>query len=457
MRKLDDVIAAVATPPGTGGVAIVRVSGNGCEDLLPQIFSAESAFEHGVMRYGNVVSSDGRSIDSGYAVLFRGPRSYTGEDTVELHVHGGSVTTAQVLSRVIEAGARPAQPGEFTKRAFLNGKMDLAQAQAVGDLIGALSRAGAELARRQTGTELRSELMSMSDVLVDAAAQMEAVLEYPDEDIAEEPAFTNVAALRDIVTRLQALSGTVGAGKTIRDGLRVALAGAPNTGKSSLFNRLCEDDLAIVTNIPGTTRDSLHETIDIDGAAIHLTDTAGLRETMDAVEGEGVRRSMAAVKASNLVLFVVDQSRQLTDEDREAWEQVCQLAVPVVCIVSKADLEPKLAQTDLEKLTGGCEMRHISSVSGEGMDALRALLYERSCADFLREETVVLSDLRQSEHLRCAAEAVSRAADVIESGMDEDFACLDLKSACRDIGCVTGEFAEEEVIDRIFSKFCLGK
>lgn len=456
MDRLDDTIAAAATPPGTGGVAIIRVSGLGSAEILEKVFSAQGPFDHGVMRYGNVIS-DGRTIDTGYAVFFKGPRSYTGEDTVELHVHGGQVTTAGVLRAVIRAGARPAQPGEFTKRAFLNGRMDLSQAQAVGDLIGALSEAGAELALRQTKDALKKELNDMSETMLDMIAQMEAVLEYPDEDVADISEPVDAGALRAMGLRLAALADTAAAGKTIRDGLRVAFAGAPNTGKSSLFNRLCGDDVAIVTDVPGTTRDCLRETITIEGAAVHLCDTAGLRDASDLVEEEGVRRSVTAARKSSLVLFMVDQSRSLNEEDRAAWNRVSELGVPCVCVLSKSDLPRVLDTADLKNLIGDVDVQVLSAHTGEGIETLRAMLRKHSCADALREETVLISDLRQSEHLCRAAEAVSSAVHVLESGLDEDFVCSDLRSACHEIGCITGQFADEDVIDRIFSKFCLGK
>lgn len=456
MKNKDDIIAAVATPPGTGGVAIVRISGKGAADLLPDMFSAKRPFEHAKMRYGTVLAG-GRPVDSGYAVVFYSPHSYTGEDTVELHVHGGPVTCGLVLNAAIEAGARPAEPGEFTKRAFLNGKMDLSQAQAVGDLIGALSEAGARLALRQTREDLRECLKGIADLLLDTAARIEAVLEYPDEDIPEEPEDVQGDVVRAMADKLRHLAGTTDAGRAIRDGLRTALAGAPNTGKSSLFNRLCRENVAIVTDVAGTTRDCLRETIQIEGACVHLTDTAGLRESNDIVEREGVRRSMEAAGASGIVLFVLDGSREIDDMDRAAWAQVDALCVPVICLVNKADLPQKLDDADCRSLVGNAELLHVSAATGEGVDELLKKLYKRTCADVLQQETILISDLRQKEHLERAAEAASSAADLLEAGGDEILACDDLRAACHEIGCITGEFADAELIDRIFSKFCLGK
>lgn len=453
----NDTIAAVATPPGTGGIAVIRVSGKNAEAILRRVFSSAGPFEHGRMVYGNVIS-EGRTIDSGYAVLFRGPRSYTGEDTAELQVHGGPVTTAMVLEAVVSAGARPAEPGEFTKRAFLNGRMDLAQAQAVGDLIGALSETGARLALSQTRQRLRTELNSISDSIKDIVARTEAILEYPDEDIDEGDAAADAVQLKEIAGRLGEIAATFGSGRIIRDGLKVTLAGAPNAGKSSLFNALCGEDAAIVTATPGTTRDCLRQTIALRGTAVHLTDTAGIRATDNEIEREGVSRSFGAATESDLVLFLVDGSSAISSVELDAWQSVANLAVPIVCVVSKVDLPQQISTRDVADLTGhGCQIVHISTVTGTGIDELKNTLYTRSCADVLREETVLLSDLRQKEHLENASGAIQDAAAIFESSADVDCACIDLRDALREIGLVTGEYADEEIIDRIFSKFCLGK
>ena len=458
MASANDTIAAVATPTGTGGIAVIRISGSEAEHVLERMFSARGPYEHGRMIYGRVLR-DEQTVDRGYAVLFRGPKSYTGEDTAEVQVHGGSVTTSMVLEAAIAAGARPAQPGEFTRRAFLNGRIDLAQAQAVGDLIGALSEAGARLALRQTSEKLSAELRELSNSLKDILAHTEAVLEYPDEDIDPLDAQKDAASLRGVSVRLDELAGTVRAGRIIRDGLRVALAGAPNAGKSSLFNTLCGQNAAIVTDIPGTTRDCLRETIQVRGTAIHLSDTAGLRETENDIEREGVERAKAAAKESDLILFLMDSSAPVTDDDVEAWRSVQDLGVPIGCILSKTDLPRAVREADTTAFAEGAEaVVEVSTKSGKGIETITDILYERSCADRLLEETTLLSDLRQKDHLQRAAAAAQDAADILErGGMDADCACVDLRSACREIGSVTGEWTDEEIIDRIFSKFCLGK
>lgn len=434
----------------------MRVSGKGAAGLLPRVFSADGPYEHGRMRYGKVMAGED-VIDTGYAVVFYGPHSYTGEDTVELQVHGGSVSTGMVLRAVIDAGARPAEPGEFTRRAFLNGRMDLAQAQAVGELIGALSEAGTELALRQTKDTLHAQLVALGEKMQDIAAHTEAVLEYPDEDIEEDDSAASAAALREVSRTLRDIAATTRAGCTIRDGLRVALAGVPNAGKSSLFNALCDEDVAIVTAVPGTTRDCLRETIQVRGAAVHLVDTAGLRETEDEVEKEGVERSIGAASGSRMLLFVVDSSKALTDEDREAWNRIEDLDVETTVILSKSDLPTVVTEDDVRSFAGDVPVVYVSSVTREGLDDVLSLLYDRTCADELSQETVLLSDLRQRDHLLRAADAADEAAEIFETGMDPDCACIVLRDAHRELGCVTGEYTDEAVIDRIFSKFCLGK
>lgn len=456
MRNQDEIIAAVATPPGTGGVAVVRVSGKGAAEILPRVFSAKGPYEHGRMVYGRVLRGN-ETVDTGYAVVFYGPKSYTGQDTVELQVHGGAVSTAMVLETVLEAGARIAEPGEFTKRAFLNGRMDLSQAQAVGDLIGALSEAGAKLAVRQTREDLRLELLGISNELKDICARTEAVLEYPDEDIEEAEYPQEAQNLRRSAGRLLELAATVREGQMIKDGLHAALAGAPNAGKSSLFNAICRENAAIVTSTPGTTRDLLHRTINVRGAAVHLADTAGLCETENEIEREGVRRAVGEVEKSDVVLFMLDGSKPVGPEDMEAWNSVKDLEAEKVVILSKADLGCAFTKEDAKAMTGAELVLAVSAVSGEGLGELLDLLYERTCADVLREETVLLSDLRQKEHLTRAAESLESAAAIFETGADADCACIDIRDALRETGCITGEYADEEIIDRIFSKFCLGK
>lgn len=450
----DDTIAAIATPAGNGGIAVIRVSGPEAADVLERVAPAHGEAEPGMMVFGPFMDGE-EKVDNGYSVFFAEPHSYTGEDTAELQCHGGAVVAGRVLGAVLRAGARPAEPGEFSKRAFLNERMDLTQAEAVGDLIGAVSEAGAALARRQLDGELGSRMREVQLEMTDIIAEMEAALEYPDEDLDEADEEDVLPRLKSIHAELSGMASSWSAGRLLHDGLRVALVGAPNAGKSSLFNALCGSARAIVAKIPGTTRDLVESTITtVDGLCLELVDTAGLRDTEDPVEGEGVRRARDAVDGSDLVLYVVDRSRQPEAEDRRTWQEILGSGREVVGVLNKEDLPEA---PGVRAAYSGVPLISVSALTGSGMDGLRALLREKAGGSALTEQRVVISSLRQKEHLERAAEHVSAAIDLVRQNGPTDLACVDLRSAWVELGDILGSTAPEEIIDRIFSKFCLGK
>lgn len=450
----DDTIAAVATPAGSGGIAVIRISGPEAAEVLEQVAPAHGEAEPGRMVFGPFM--DGRrKVDMGYSVFFAAPHSYTGEDTAELQCHGGPIVYSEVLAAVLKAGARAAEPGEFSKRSFLNGRMDLTQAEAVGDLIGAVSQAGADLARRQLDGELGGRLRNMQTSLTDAIAGLEAALEYPDEDIDEGEDEDVVPVLERIRSELLEIAGTWGAGHMLHDGLRVALVGAPNAGKSSLFNVLCGSARAIVATVPGTTRDLLENTLTtVEGTCVQLVDTAGLRDTADPVEEEGVRRARQAAGDSDLILYVIDGSVPPDRGDQELWQQMIASGKDVVGLVNKSDLPPAAG---VDSAYSGGVLLHVSAETGSGLEDLRHLLHRKAGGPALAEQRVIISNLRQKEHLEQAAEHVGAALDLIREGQPSDLACVDLRSAWVALGDIVGTTAPEEIIDRIFSKFCLGK
>lgn len=451
----DDTIAAIATAPGTGGVAIVRVSGPDAVSILHTVMPAHGQAVPGMMVYGDILDGE-RKIDSGYGVFFRGPHSYTGEDTAEIQCHGGAVITGLVLASVLKAGARAALPGEFTKRAFLNGRMDLSQAQAVGDLIGAVSASGAELARRNIKGALKNQLIEAQTMLTDTVARLEAALEYPDEDEVEIDVGELVPSLAQIGSMLERTAATWGKGHILKDGLRVVLVGAPNAGKSSLFNALCRTNRSIVATVPGTTRDVVESTImSVEGSVIVLADTAGLHVSDDPVEREGMARARVAVEDSDVVVMVVDGSQLPQSSDKELVEDMRRSGKQIIGVLSKSDLPAAMSHASFEEYF--ClPFISVSAQTQNGLDDLERELYETAGGNVLAEETVLISDLRQREHLERAAQHIRSAMDTLQ-GLTPDLACIDFRAAWREIGAIVGNTAEEEIIDRIFSKFCLGK
>lgn len=453
-RISDDTIAAVATPAGSGGIAVIRVSGPEAADILEHVAPRHGEAPPGQMVFGPFMDGDVK-VDTGYSVFFAAPHSYTGEDTAELQCHGGPVVYGQVLAAVLKAGARAAEPGEFSKRSFLNGRMDLTQAEAVGDLIGAVSQAGADLARRQLDGELGRRLGEIQGDLTDVIAGLEATLEYPDEDIEESEVEDALPVLESIQRELTDTAATWGAGHTLHDGLRVALLGAPNAGKSSLFNSLCGSARAIVAKVPGTTRDLLESTLTtVGGIAIELVDTAGLRQTQDPVEQEGVRRARQAASDSDLILYVIDASRAPDPADQELWQEMLASGKEVVGLLNKSDLPPA---ADIAQGYAGSQLLSVSARTGSGIDALKVLLHEKAGGPALAEQRVIITNLRQKEHLEHAAGHVQAAIDVLRQNQPADLACVDLRSAWVELGEIVGTTAPEEIINRIFSKFCLGK
>ena len=438
-------IAAIATARGEGGVAIVRVSGDGVESILLGAFRPAArvgTLESHRMYFGWLIDENGEKLDEVMAVLMRAPRSYTREDVAEIQCHGGDAAAKKALERVLALGASPAGPGEFTKRAFMNGRIDLSQAEAVMRVVSA----GGEAALRASVRELEGGVSRFvggcRKRLNDLLALIEASNDFPDE--IDEPAAARKVASEalEIAGRLRAGSDEKAA-RIVREGLSVVLAGRPNVGKSSLLNALTGSDRAIVTDRPGTTRDVLTETITIDGARIDLSDTAGQRDTEDSVEKIGVERARAAQRSADVVLVVLDGSQPLTGEDR--------------ALLSEADGRFIIVRNKSDLTGGDADGADIcvSARTGEGIDELRRMIRERAGVAELGE--TVMTGPRAIACAKRAAGALERAAAAIESGAPRDMAAIDRGEARNALGEITGEDAGEAVIDAVFEQFCVGK
>ena len=455
-----DTIAAISTPPGPGAIGILRLSG-------PQaVFVAEKCFkplgpkglrEHAprALVYGDLLDSGGQPIDRVLCTYSRGPSSYTGEDTAEFQCHGSPMVLALGLEALFAAGARQARAGEFTRRAFLNGRLDLAQAEAVGDLLSAQSREGARHAAGQLSGALSKKIGDIYSVLVDVMAHFHAVLDYPDEDIDPFRMEELEVALANQEGELTALLATCGRGKLLREGVPCAIVGRPNAGKSSLLNAMLGWDRAIVTDIPGTTRDTVEERCELGGVPLRLIDTAGLRDTADPVEKLGVERSRKAMEEAGLIFAVVDMSADRTEEDREMLRAVEETGKPWIFVASKRDLVKNSRSIGLAgRETPSVE---VSALTGEGLDKLGKMVAEL----FPKEDAVpygqLLTNARQEEAAGRAREAVRRAREALTAGFTPDALLTDVEEALSALGELTGQSVREDVTDRIFSKFCVGK
>lgn len=457
-----DVIAAIATGSAPTAIGVVRVCGDGCFDLCEAVFRAESGrtfadLEPRNMTYGALLDRHGRIVDRGLAVRFPGPHSYTGEDSAEFHCHGSPVVLREVLSALFAAGARQAGPGEFTKRAFLNGRLDLTEAEAVADLIDAETAAAARNAAAQLGGSLRRDFEAVYDRLLDMTSQFYAVVDYPDEDIQDLGPEELAASLRQCADILERLLATCERGRVLKSGVRTAIIGRPNAGKSSLLNALAGYERAIVTDIPGTTRDTVEESVLCGGVRLRLIDTAGIHETADAVERLGVERSRKAVESADLALAVVDAAGDFTAQD----EEILRLAARCpkwILVLNKNDLVPGYAQVvRLSKdLPEPAEAVCVSALTGTGLDdladAVAELFPEGDVAD-----GAVLTNERQQEAALRAQRAISRAAEALEAGMTADAVLTDAEEALSALGELTGRTAGEEIVSRIFQRFCVGK
>ncbi len=446
----NDTIAAIATAPGRGGVGVIRVSGS---NLLPFAFALTGKTPQ--PRYATLAdfrAADGSTVDTGLLLFFPGPNSFTGEDVLELQGHGGPVVMQLLLARCLDLGARLAEPGEFSRRAFLNGKMDLAQAEAVADLIDAATASAARSAVRSLQGEFSRAIGELNEELINLRMLVEATLDFPEEDIDFLKAADAFGRLDRLQKKLAEIFDRAGQGKLLQSGLHVVLAGQPNVGKSSLLNRLAGDELAIVTPIAGTTRDALRSTIQIEGIPLHNIDTAGLRDTDDEVEKIGIARSWQEIEKADVVLLLVDANQGISTVDREILEKM-PARLQRITVYNKIDLAGREPERHDE--TGGVAIS-LSAKANRGVDLLRSELLR--VAGWHQAEDVFIARERHLRALASARDHVDSARAVVSGALPAlELFAEELRLAQQALGEITGEFTADDLLGVIFSRFCIGK
>ena len=453
---MSHTIAAVSTGTQISAIGIIRLSGDDCAEIGNKVFKCRNGkplteAPNRKLILGELHDKQGRIIDSCCAIYTRGPHSYTGEDTVEFHCHGSPAVLAAGLEALYLAGARPAGRGEFTKRAFLNGQLDLTQAEAVIDLIEADSADAAANAAGQVGGVLQKKLAPIYDDLVNLCSHFHAVLDYPDEDIEDFGLSSYESSLKADAKALHRLLSTYGQGRILRQGVAAAIVGMPNVGKSSLLNALAGYDRVIVTEVAGTTRDTVEETVMVGGVRLRLIDTAGIRETDDRIEAMGVERSRQAVENADLVIYVCDGSKPLDEEDEAVIDFCCELP-NAIALINKSDLGSAVSPSDLPFMT----IISICAKTGDGLDQLADVVEEMFASNTPCDGSI-LTNARQYDAIRRAHDAMLSALDGLKLGLTPDAVLTDVEEAMEAMGEVTGATIREDITARIFERFCVGK
>jgi tRNA modification GTPase len=452
--NLDDTIVAIATPPGRGGIGVVRLAGPESKPIAWRMLrlSGGRPLEANRAEFGELVEIEsGERIDEVVATCFSAPHSYTTDDIVEISCHGSPVVLRRVVEMTIAQGARLAEPGEFTQRAFLNGRLDLTQAEAVRDLIDSQTLYQAKVAARQLKGSLSRALLPMKEKLIALIARLEAGIDFAEDDVDEMPADQILTAIGDVRALLLGLAASFAYGKVVHEGLTLAIVGRPNVGKSSLFNQLVERERAIVTALPGTTRDLVTETVALGGIPVNLVDTAGIREALDEAENIGIRKSMEALADADLVLVVLDASDELSAVDRELLDDVAGRAAIGV-----------LNKTDLGKRGNGFVVANLptvrtSAVTGEGIPELRTEILRSVRGSAVEDGGAMLTNMRQQGQVELALEALVAAAASVQNAIPHEMVLLDLYNALRALDELTGATTADDILNLIFSTFCIGK
>lgn len=455
-----DTIAAISTSLGEGGIAIVRVSGSSALKIVNCIFMGKNNkgldnIKTYTMRYGYIIERETNEIlDEVIVSYMKGPRSFTAEDVVEINCHGGVTATNKILMEVIKAGARIAEPGEFTKRAFLNGRIDLSEAEAVIDIIRAKTDLSMKSAVMQSQGKVSIEIKNLREKLLEVIAHIEATVDYPEEDLEQATSHNVSNKLKQIIEALEKILKNAEQGKIIRDGLNTVIVGKPNVGKSSLLNALLSENRAIVTDIPGTTRDVIEEFISIEGIPIKIVDTAGIRKSNDVVEKIGVEKSIEKINEADLVILMLDLSREIDEEDQEIINYIKNKKS--IIILNKKDLKQKL---NLDKISGfqSDYIIKTSAFSGEGIENLKQGIKDLFFNGKIESKDILITNARHKEAIIKAKESCISALEALRNTDAIDLASIDIRNAWLNLGEITGDTLEENIIDKIFSKFCLGK
>ncbi|MEE0137759.1 tRNA uridine-5-carboxymethylaminomethyl(34) synthesis GTPase MnmE [Fusobacterium ulcerans] len=455
---LFDTIAAISTPRGEGGIGIVRISGNNALEILGKIFKPKSKknieeLKNFSVNYGHLY--DGKNlVDEVLVSIMKAPNTYTKEDIVEINCHGGFVITEKVLETVLKNGARISESGEFTRRAFLNGRLDLTQAEAVMDIIHGKTEKSVSLSLDQLRGDLKEQIGHLKKLVLDVAAHINVVLDYPEEGIDDPLPENLVGNLREVMDTTDILIRSYDKGKMIKEGIKTAIVGKPNVGKSSILNSVLKEERAIVTHVAGTTRDVIEEVVNLKGIPLVLVDTAGIRKTDDLVENIGVEKSKQLIESADLILFVVDGSRALDEEDMRIHEAI--KAEKVIGILNKIDIREDI---DLSPLTKINKWLEISAIKNQGIDEMEEEIYNHIIEENVEDSSqkITITNIRHKSALEKTKQSIENIFETIENGLPMDLMAVDIKGALDSLSEVTGEISSEDLLDHIFSNFCVGK
>lgn len=456
---MEDTIAAIATPPGEGGIGIVRISGENAKNILDRIFvpANPNGLENRKMSYGNIVDPASENIvDEVLCVYMKGPKTYTVEDVVEIYCHGGMVPLRKTLELVLKNGARIAEPGEFTKRAFLNGRLDLSQAEAVIDVIRAKTDKTFDVAMNQLEGNFSKQIKEIRKKLVDILVNITVNIDYPDEDIEEITYEKLEKDLESVAEDIDSLLSSADTGRMIQEGLNVAIIGKPNVGKSSLMNSLLNEARAIVTEIPGTTRDTIEEHLSIKGIPIRLTDTAGIRDTDDVIEKIGIEKSKESFNQADLVIFIIDSSRKISDEDMEIINIIDQKKAIVV--LNKIDLEKVITRDEVELMLPEAIIIETSMEKQQGIDLIEEKIVDMVYGGKVSQSSsIMVTNVRHKNILENASKSISDGIEMTRKKEALEFIEIDVNSSYETLGEIIGETVQDDIINEVFARFCLGK
>lgn len=452
---MEDTIVAIATAFGEGSIGIIRISGEKSKDILDDIFVSKNTIQNRKLTYGHIVDKS-KVIDEVMAVYMRAPSTYTREDVVEIHCHGSIVSLKKIMELIIEKGARAAERGEFTKRAFLNGRLDLAQAEAVIDLINAKNNKSFDIAISQLDGQLSKSLNEISSQIMEILVSIAVNIDYPDEDI-EEVVYEQLEKdILNIQEKIKDMADSFKEGKIIKEGIKTAIIGKPNVGKSSLLNKLLKRERAIVTDIEGTTRDIIEEEISIDGISLILVDTAGIRDTADKIEQIGIEKSKASFNEADIIIFVIDMSRPITKEDLEIAENIADRKA--IVLLNKTDLDIVADVTEIKNLVVNGVYIETSTETVQGIDDIKKTIIENiHLGEYRQEKSNIITNSRHYEKLISSYSSLNDAIMLVKNRDALDFIELDIRNAYDNIGEITGNVASADVIDEVFKRFCLGK